>query len=151
MLLVPSFVYADKQGDSPNYFLLTYARGNAWNEAMGYAEQPGLKKHHEYLEKLHINDQLVMGGEVLASEPGHGNELLSVMLLRTGSIEEAEKLIEQDPGVQMRLVRGEVVPWNVTMSSLRFVRRKAQPPIDDPAQSFSIKRVDTESRLNIDQ
>ena len=35
------------------------------------------------------------------------------------------------------------------MSSMRFVRRRPSQPIEDPDKSFSIKRVDPESRLNI--
>ncbi len=128
-----------------NYFLVTYSSGSNWNSNISYQDQPGLKKHHEYLEILHINDQLVMGGPV----PGDG-DFLSVMLLRTGSIEEAEKLVSQDPGVQTRVVSATVVPWSVDMSSMRFVRRKPQPPIDDPEQSFKVKRVDLETRLNIE-
>lgn len=72
------------------------------------------------------------------------------MLVRTGSLEEATKIATQDPGVQMRLIRAEVVPWTVTMSSMRFVHRRPRAPIRDPDQSFSIKRIDLESRLNIE-
>ena len=98
------------------------------------------------MRKLHVNDLVVMGGKVVEI----GRHQLSVMLIRTGSMEEAEKLASQDPGVQQRLIRAEVLPWDVTMSSLRFVRRKPIKPINDPEQSFSIKRVDPESRLNIE-
>ena len=49
----------------------------------------------------------------------------------------------------MRLVRAEVKAWNLNMSSMRFVRRRPNKPIVDPGESFSIKRVDPESRLNI--
>ena len=88
-----------------------------------------------------------MGGPVVEID-GSVPDFLSVMLLRTGSLEEAEKLIEQDPGVQMRLIYADVVPWSVTMSSMRFVRRKPQPRIDDPEQSFRVKRVDLEQPFN---
>lgn len=146
-LLLLTMPLAGRAESDPNYFLLTYSPGSSWNTSISYEEQPGLKKHHEYLESLHINDQLVMGGPV----PGPDGEFLSVMLLRTGSLEEAEKLASQDPGVQTRVVVAEVVPWSVEMSSMRFVRRKPQPPIHDPEQPFKVKRVDLETRLNIEE
>lgn len=131
--------------DDTNYFLLKYLPGASWNRSISYEEQPGLKKHHEYLKSLHIGDILVMGGTVDDVD----SEELSVMLLRTSSLEEAEKIAGQDPGVQMRLVRAEVRAWNLNMSSMRFVHRRPYQPIVDPGQSFSIKRIDPESRLNI--
>ena len=143
ILFVPIFALAET---SPNYFLLTYSPGGSWNSTISYEEQPGLKKHHEYLQGLYVNDQLVMGGPVT----GSAGEFLSVMLLRTGSLEEAEKLASQDPGVQMKLVKAEVIPWSVDMSSMRFVRRKPQPPVENPDQPFTVKRIDLESRLNLE-
>ena len=89
-------------GEETSYFLLLYTPGPSWNEALGYEKQPGLKKHHDYLKELHLNDQVVMGGPVVEDI---AYDALSVMLLRTGSLEEAQKLAAQDPGMQMRLVR----------------------------------------------
>ncbi|MBL6690728.1 MAG: hypothetical protein ISP91_10075 [Pseudomonadales bacterium] len=137
---------AAANGEETSYFLLLYTPGPSWNEALGYEKQPGLKKHHDYLKELHLNDQVVMGGPVVEDTT---YDALSAMLLRTGSLEEAQKLAAQDPGVQMRLVRAQVMPWGVNMSSMRFVRRRPSQPIEDPDKSFSIKRVDPESRLNI--
>ena len=146
LLLVLTQLTAVCHAQEANYYLLTYLPGASWNEAISYEDQPGLKKHHEYLKELHINDLVVMGGVV----PDVSQDFLSVMLLRTGSLEEAQQLAERDPGVLMRLVRASIVPWDVNMSSMRFVRRKARPPIQDPDESFSIRRIDPESRLNIE-
>ena len=130
----------------PNYFLLTYSPGASWNEAISYEDQPGLKQHHQYLQSLHMNDLLVMGGPVTDLN----EDFLGIALLRTGSLEEAETIASQDPGVVTRLIRASVVPWNVTMSSMRFARRRLKAPVDAPNQSFTIKRIDPESRLNIE-
>lgn len=146
LLLVLLSLGMSANAQEASYYLLTYYPGPSWNEALSYEQQPALKEHHEYVRKMHIDDLVVMGGEVVEA----GRRQLSVMLIRTGSLEEAERLAGQDPGVQQRLVRAEVLPWDVTMSSMRFVRRKPIPRIDDPDQTFSIKRVDPESRLNID-
>ncbi len=117
--------------------------GTNWNHAIDYIAQPGLKAHHRYLRQLYIDDQLVMGGPL---PDGVG----SMVLIRTGSLEEATKLVQMDPGVQTKVITVEVMPWDVTMSSVRVVRRKPQPPEDDSEQSFHVKRIDLESRLNIE-
>ncbi len=90
----------------------------------------------------------MMGGPV---SDGIVRGTLSMMLLRTGSLEAATRLTQQDPGVQMHLIRAEVIPWSVNMSSMRFVQRREPPNTSSPDQSFSIKRVDPESRLNISE
>ena len=131
------------RADDANYFLIRYLPGENWNHSISYKDQPGLKKHHSYLQKLHIKDQVVMGGTV-DGEPG------SLMLVRTGSREEAEVIARQDPGVETRILKAEITAWNVRMSSMRFVRRQPVAPIEDPDQTFRLKRIDPESQLNIE-
>lgn len=129
-----------------NYFLLSYLPGASWNETISYEKQPGLQEHHNYLRELHVSDTIVMGGPV----PDGEGAALSVMLLRTSSLEAANRIASQDPGVQRRLIRAEVLPWSVNMSSMRFIRRQPIPQIVDENQSFSLKRIDPETRLNIE-
>ncbi len=131
------------RADDANYFLIRYLPGENWNHSISYKDQPGLKKHHAYLQKLHINDRVVMGGPV-DGEPG------SLMLVKAGSREEAEAIARQDPGVETRIVNAEITAWNVQMSSMRFVRRQPVSPIEDPDQTFRLKRIDPESQLNIE-
>ncbi len=131
------------RAEEANYFFIRYLPGENWNHLISYKDQPGLKAHHAYLQKLHINDQVVMGG-LVSGEPG------SLMLVRTGSLEEAEAIARQDPGVETRIVKAEITGWNVQMSSMRFVRRQPVPPIKDPDQTFRLKRLDPESRLNLE-
>lgn len=131
------------RAEEASYFFIRYLPGENWNHSISYEDQLGLKEHHAYLRKLHINDQVVMGG-LVSGEPG------SLMLVRTGSREEVEAIARQDPGVITRIVNAEVTGWNVQMSSMRFVRRQPVPPIRDPDQTFRLKRLDPESRLNLE-
>lgn len=142
-LILTTTSMSSSSAEEANYFLIRYLPGENWNHSISYQDQPGLKKHHSYLQKMHISDQVVMGG-VVSGEPG------SLMLVRTGSREQAETIARQDPGVETRILRTEVTAWNVSMSSMRFVRRQPMPPIKDPDQSFKVKRVDLESQLNIE-
>jgi uncharacterized protein YciI len=143
LLLISHFVLA---ADNNNYYLLAYYPGGSWNERLDYQRQTGLAPHHAYLKELYVNDVLVMGGSV----DDRDGQAVSLYLLRTGSIEEAEKIASRDPGVQTRLLKVDVTAWIVTLSSVRFIKRRLQAPDDDPDQPFSIKRLDPNSRLNIE-
>ena len=52
-----------------------------------------------------------------------GRRQLSVMLIRIGSLEEDEQFACQDHGVQQGLLLAEILPWDITMSLMFFVRR----------------------------
>ena len=72
------------------------------------------------------------------------------MLIRTSSREEAEVIARQDPGVVTRILKAEVTAWDVQMSSMRFVQRQPVQPVKDFDQTFRLKRIDPESRLNME-
>ena len=69
---------------------------------------------------MHINDLAVMGGELMEA----GRRQLSVMLIRIGLFEDDEQLACQDHGVQQRLIRAEILPWDITMSPMFFCSTK---------------------------
>ena len=133
--LVGNAAFAENGTD---YYLVRYSPGENWQERTGYNEQPGLSGHHGYLQKLHINDQLVMGGKLRDKD-------VSVVVLRAASLSQAKQLVEGDPGVQNQVVRAELSRWEVSMSSLRMVRRKPVPSDDE--QSYRLKRIDPGSQL----
>ncbi len=72
------------------------------------------------------------------------------MLIRTSSREEAEVIARQDPGVVTRILEAEVTAWDVQMSSMRFVQRQPVQPVKDFDQTFRLKHIDPESRLNME-
>jgi uncharacterized protein YciI len=147
ILLLGVFLLASPQlsgEEQANYFLLRYLPGDNWVQNISYAKQPGLKAHHDYLRRLHINDQVVMGGTTL-------DTVGSMMLVRSTSLEQVRTLVEFDPGVRTRIVSVELIPWDVTMSSMRPVRRKAEASSAEPGQSYRLKRIDLDSRLNIEK
>ncbi len=137
---------AENRGGVTGYFLVRYSPGINWNHQIGYMDQPGLMAHHEYLNKLHASDQLVLGGPLL-SEPG------SMSLLRIGSLEEANRLVEMDPGIQTRILNAELIPWNVELSSLMFVPHREEALPENPAESvegnYRLRRIDPDSRINL--
>lgn len=70
---------------------------------------------------------------------------VSVVVLRAASLSQAKQRVSEDPGVQNQVVQAELSRWEVSMSSLRMVRRKASP--SDDTQSYHLKRIDPESQL----
>lgn len=132
--------------EDANYFLIGYSAGASWNDAISYREQPGLKTHHDFIRDLNVGQRVVMAGSV----PGSVAGFVGVVLLMTDSREEAESIVSQDPGIQTRQLGAVIIPWDVSLSSLQVLRRKPAVQIEDPDQSFSIKRLDPDSRLNIE-
>lgn len=125
----------------PSFFLLTYSPGMNWNDAVPFAEQPGIKAHRTYLEGLYENDIVRMGGET-ADAPG------AVVLVRVGSKEEARSVASRDPAVINRILEVEVTGWRVDMSSMRHARRHQQP-VRDPYEPFRIERLDPDAPINL--
>ena len=117
---------------------------SSWNEQLSYLEQKGLADHHRYLGELHANDVVIMGGEV----DDTARDAIAVYLVRAGSLDDADKIAQLDPGVQTRLVRVSVLPWYVSLSSVRIVKRRRPSVVNDPDETFTIKRLDPNSSLN---
>ena len=146
-VLIGTLVGGQSLAETPNHFLIALSPGSSWNEAISYEEQPGLREHHNYVRQLHLSDQLVMSGPVTdINDP-----FVALLLVRTGSREEAEQIAQRDPAVETRILRAMIIPWYVQASSLRFIRQKSSPSVNDGDQSFSIRRYDPDSRLNLEQ
>lgn len=143
-LLVPLCFASSAFALEPSYYLFTYKPGASWNQRLSYLAQKGLTDHHLYLTELHANDVVVMGGEV----DDEVDQAVAVYLVRAGSLDDAEKIAELDPGVQTKLVRVSVLPWQVSLSSIRIVKRRQPSAVNDPDETFTIKRLDPNSSLN---
>ena len=123
--------------NATDYYLVQYSPGENWHERTAYAEQPGLAGHLGDLQKLHITDQLAIGGTLRDRD-------MSVVV-RAASLSQAQQLVSENPGIQNRVITAELSRWEVSMSSLRMVRRKAAP--SDDTQSYHLKRIDPASQL----
>ena len=131
------------QAAQSGFFLVEYLPGEGFNPAISYRNQPGLRAHHAYLRKLHVNDQLVMGGAA-------SGDAVSVVLIRTATREEAEALINNDPAVATNQLRANVIDWSVDLSSMRFMPRQPMQPIADPDAPVRLRRIDSDSAINLE-
>lgn len=134
---------ADSGADEAVYYVLRYTPGEHWAEGMPYDEQPGIAAHFEYLDKLFQERRLVMGGRLREEATG-------LMILRTGSLQEAREVAENDPGVVEGLVDAAVNTWDVRMSSMRWSKRRAPPAIQDPDEPWHLKRIDPSAPINLE-
>lgn len=95
----------------PVYYVLFHSPGPQWNGDFSFREQPGIEAHVGYMAGLLERGLLVMGGPYLDDSGG-------MMVSRASSLEEAESLAREDPGVRSGLLRVEVKAWYVPLASV---------------------------------
>jgi uncharacterized protein YciI len=93
------------------YYVLFHSPGPEWNDEFSFREQPGIGAHVGYMAGLLERGLIVMGGPYLDDSGG-------MMVSRASSLEEAERLAHEDPGVQSGLLTVEVKAWYVPMASV---------------------------------
>ncbi|MEX2489170.1 MAG: YciI family protein, partial [Pseudomonadales bacterium] len=135
---------ANGGADEAVYYVLRYTPGDNWAEGTPYDEQPGIEAHFEYLGKLFEDRRLLMGGRIRDESTG-------LMILRTGSLEEAREVVENDPGVVEGIVNATVNTWDVRMSSMRWTRRRAPPVVQDPDEPWHLKRIDPSAPITLEE
>ena len=96
----------------PVYFVLCHSPGAKWDANRSFQEQPGIGEHVAYMAGLLKKGLIVMGGPFLDNSGG-------MMVSRFGTIEEARKAADDDPGVKAGLLNVVVRPWMVPMSSVK--------------------------------
>ena len=73
-----------------------------------------------------------------------------MMLIQADSLEEANRIASDDPGVRAGLLAIEVKEWRVRFSNMRFVKPRAERPEMKPDEAFKIKRLDPEAPVRQD-
>jgi len=138
LLLLAPMVFADQ---TANFYLVTYSPGANWDRSVAFDKQPGMKAHLDYLAGLHDDDIVLMEGPLV-------NRQAAVMLVRTGSMEQANRIVQQDPAVINKILSGSVEGWQVEMSSMRQYRRVI-PDIKSPNEPFKVERRDPNAPINL--
>lgn len=88
----------------PVYHVIFHSPGPRWDTRVSFQEQPGVMEHVQYCSQFLQKGLLVMGGPFLDNSGG-------MMVLRTATIEEAQKIALDDPAVRGGLLRVVVRPW----------------------------------------
>lgn len=89
----------------PTYFAVVLSPGPAWDYSRSRDEQIGIMEHRKYMGSL-ASDSMVMGGPF-------EDALGGLAVLRAGSVEEARRIIDQDPGVRTGLMKADIHRWRV--------------------------------------
>ena len=91
-----------------DYFLVTRARGRAWDWSRRRREQASWDEHAAFMDRLVDDGFVVLGGPV---GDGDGERVLHVV--RAGSEEEVRARLAEDPWGEDMLATVSIEPWSV--------------------------------------
>lgn len=93
-------------------FVVLHSPGPAWVAGKGPFEQPGLQAHVDHYRQLLAAGKLALGGPHLDAKGGG-------MMIPAAGVSEAEisRFASEDPAVKSGLLKVEVRPWLIGMSS----------------------------------
>ena len=104
-------------------FVLFHSPGPAWDQTLGFTEQPGIGEHVAFMRSLTERGLMVLGGPFGDEDPGVAVGMAVIIAADRG---EAERLALEDRSVEHGLIRVSVRPWNVPMG----YALEAVPPDD---------------------
>lgn len=127
--------------DEPAFYLVRYEPGSNWDSQLDYQSQVGIKAHKAHLQKLYDNDLLLMGGPLIREDG-------ALLLIKVSSFEEAQSIIDRDPGVVNGILTATVSGWQLEMSAMRRFKRNT-PEVTEADQTYTLERLDPQSPLNM--
>ena len=95
---------------SAERYLVLFSKGPNWREGVLFKEQPEAGRHGEYMASLRSSGKIIRGVP-LADASG------SVVLLLAQDLEEARRLIEGDPMVQVAVMQADLYEWQAAISA----------------------------------
>lgn len=90
------------------YFVFIHRPGKNWRQDQPLEQQP-LSAHFQYMTALQRTGKLVLGG-------GFTDGAGALGVIKVSSLQEAQRLVADDPAVKDGLVVSEVHPWFVTVA-----------------------------------
>lgn len=93
-------------------FVLMHSPGPAWDNAVGFFEQPGIGDHVAFMRRLTADGRMVLGGPF---DDGDASGAVGMAVIIATESEEATRIAGEDGSVQAGLLRVQVRPWNVPM------------------------------------
>lgn len=91
-----------------DYYLVTRAKGPAWDHSRARREQEGWDEHAAFMDELVDDGVVVLGGPV-----GEGDGDDSLLVLDVVSEEAARESLAGDPWGEDMLTTASVRPWSV--------------------------------------
>ncbi|HSK16579.1 MAG TPA: YciI family protein [Gaiellaceae bacterium] len=91
-----------------DYYLVTRAKGRAWDHSRLRREQDGWDEHAAFMDRLLEEGFVVLGGPV-----GEGDGEEALLVVDAGSEEEVRARLAPDPWGEDMLATAGVRPWTV--------------------------------------
>jgi uncharacterized protein YciI len=96
----------------PDYYLVTLAKGPAWEHALGRREQRGWDEHAAFMDALAEEGVVVLGGPV-----GEGDGEVTLLVVDVDSGAAIRGRLADDPWMDTVLTIASVEPWSVWLRS----------------------------------
>ena len=111
LLLLPAAWAQEQSGAAKKHFLIMLKPGRAgFVETPTAAEQKTVGEHFAYLKKL-----LADGKVLLAGPSVNGDKTFGIVVVEAASEAEARTLMEGDPSVKAGVMKGEVLPFTLSL------------------------------------
>ena len=140
LLLVLTILSQPLYAEETNYYLAEYQQGSSWNDAVTYEQQSDIAAHLAFLKRSFDDGKLLMSGKVVDANAMY-------ILLQADSLASAKAFLKGDPLIVNGVFDLSVSGWLVNRSLLRANRKIAKPI--DPAEPFTLERLDSDSPLNL--
>lgn len=89
----------------PKHYAIIYSPGEQWAEGRTIYQQD-LRGHGEYMQSLLDDGRLMHGGPFSDSSGG-------MAIVRAASMEEAQRMVDNDPAVQSGVFSASLRPWQM--------------------------------------
>jgi len=93
-----------------DYYLVTRAKGPAWDDARGRREQAGWAEHAAFMDALAAEGVVVLGGPV-----GEGDGDYALLVVDLPSEAAVRQRLAGDPWGERVLVTESIRPWSVLL------------------------------------
>ncbi|MEO8290714.1 MAG: YciI family protein [Gaiellaceae bacterium] len=96
------------------YYLVTNAKGPAWDHSRRRREQAGWDEHAAFMDRLVDDGFIVLGGPV-----GEGDGEDTLLVVDADSEEAVRARLAEDPWADEVLTIASVKPWSVWLRAVR--------------------------------
>ncbi len=98
-----SYAQEKKQSSEPQYFLVHYTTGEAWNHSKPTHEQAFFREHSQHLSELRKKQIILIGGRF--SDTG-------MLILKADHETAAAELIHADAAIIHKTFKAEIAPFD---------------------------------------
>lgn len=101
-------------------FVVIYTPGPNWIQGKSAVDQPYFREHGRYMWPLFKEKRVLMGGPFMDDTGGLG-------IINTESETEAQRIIDNDPAVLMKVFQPSLHPWHPMLNVYADRDLKPQP------------------------